>query len=328
MNLADKIIELRKKKGWSQEELAEMVDVTRQSVSKWESAQSVPDLDKILKLAEIFEVTTDYLLKETKSETEDNSEMSTKERNGEAARRVYMKEAKDFLAIKVETSKKIGLGVALCIISPICLILLAGCAESGFINANEDRMAMLGIVILLIIVAIAVGIFISCGIRTSKYEYLEKEIIELEYGVEAFVRNEKEQYQPTYIRHMVIGVCLSIMSVLPIFIVGIGIGDSDGSAYVRATGALLAIVAIAMQFIIPTAIREESYAKLLQEGDYKKENKDKRLEAISSAYWVIVTAIYLTYSFITFDWHISWVIWPAAGLIFGAVTEMYKGFKK
>ena len=63
MILADKITELRKKRGWSQEELAEKVDVTRQSVSKWESAQSTPDLDKILKLAEIFEVTTDELLK-------------------------------------------------------------------------------------------------------------------------------------------------------------------------------------------------------------------------------------------------------------------------
>ena len=49
MILADKITELRKKRGWSQEELAEKVDVTRQSVSKWESAQSTPDLDKILK---------------------------------------------------------------------------------------------------------------------------------------------------------------------------------------------------------------------------------------------------------------------------------------
>lgn len=67
MILADRIVELRKKKGWSQEELAEAAGVTRQSVSKWESAQSVPDLDKILKLAEIFGVTTDYLLKDEKT---------------------------------------------------------------------------------------------------------------------------------------------------------------------------------------------------------------------------------------------------------------------
>lgn len=64
MILADKIINLRKKNGWSQEELAERLGVSRQSVSKYEGAQSVPDLDKILKLSEIFGVTTDYLIKD------------------------------------------------------------------------------------------------------------------------------------------------------------------------------------------------------------------------------------------------------------------------
>ena len=64
MILADKIIENRKKNGWSQEELAEKLDVSRQSVSKWESAQAVPDMNRILKLSEIFGVSTDYLLKD------------------------------------------------------------------------------------------------------------------------------------------------------------------------------------------------------------------------------------------------------------------------
>ena len=60
MILADKIIDLRKKNGWSQEELAELLDVSRQSVSKWESAQSVPDMQRIIRMSEIFGVTTDY----------------------------------------------------------------------------------------------------------------------------------------------------------------------------------------------------------------------------------------------------------------------------
>ena len=63
MNIADRIQHLRKTKGLSQEELADKVGVSRQSVSKWESEQSVPDVEKIVLLSEIFEVTTDYLLK-------------------------------------------------------------------------------------------------------------------------------------------------------------------------------------------------------------------------------------------------------------------------
>lgn len=63
MFLADKIINLRKKAGWSQEELAGRLGVTRQSVSKWEGAQSVPDIEKIVQLSRLFSVTTDYLLR-------------------------------------------------------------------------------------------------------------------------------------------------------------------------------------------------------------------------------------------------------------------------
>ena len=64
MIIADKIVSLRKRAGWSQEELAEKLGVTRQSVSKWEGAQSVPDMDKVVQMSRLFGVTTDYLLKD------------------------------------------------------------------------------------------------------------------------------------------------------------------------------------------------------------------------------------------------------------------------
>ena len=70
MTFSDKLIALRKKAGWSQEELAERLNVSRQSVSKWESAQSMPDIDKILQLSSLFGVTTDCLLKDTQAEPE------------------------------------------------------------------------------------------------------------------------------------------------------------------------------------------------------------------------------------------------------------------
>jgi len=60
--ISEKIRELRKKAGLSQEELAEKIDVSRQSVSKWESAQTVPEMGKLIKLSEIFNVSLDYLI--------------------------------------------------------------------------------------------------------------------------------------------------------------------------------------------------------------------------------------------------------------------------
>ncbi|MCI6855196.1 MAG: helix-turn-helix domain-containing protein, partial [Firmicutes bacterium] len=122
MIFADKLIELRKKNGWSQEELAEKVNVTRQSVSKWESSQSIPDLDKILLLAQIFGVTTDYLLKDEMEEVQIGVEAAGavsgyRDEPAEPVRKVSMEEANDFLAAKERTAGKVALATFLCIIS-------------------------------------------------------------------------------------------------------------------------------------------------------------------------------------------------------------------
>ena len=68
MILSDKIMCLRKRNGWSQEELAHKINVSRQSVSKWENESAVPEMDKIVLLSNIFNVSTDYLLKEDMKE--------------------------------------------------------------------------------------------------------------------------------------------------------------------------------------------------------------------------------------------------------------------
>ncbi len=63
MNISDRIQSLRKAKGITQEQLADAVGVSRQAVSKWEAEQSVPDLERVVAMAEYFDVTTDYLLR-------------------------------------------------------------------------------------------------------------------------------------------------------------------------------------------------------------------------------------------------------------------------
>ena len=113
MIFADKLITLRKKAGWSQEELAEKLGVTRQSVSKWEGAQSVPDIDKILQLARLFGVTTDYLLKEEQDEPEYTAEDDTP-----ALRKVTLAQANDCLAKAQANAPKMALATALCIAKP------------------------------------------------------------------------------------------------------------------------------------------------------------------------------------------------------------------
>ena len=137
MIFADKVVQLRKKSGWSQEELAEKLNVTRQSVSKWEGAQSIPDLEKILQLAQIFGVSTDYLLKDELAEAE-----YTKSDDSSSVRRVSMEEANAFLQVKQATAGRIAFATFLCILSPICLFLLAAASETGMLpirRRGDDR---------------------------------------------------------------------------------------------------------------------------------------------------------------------------------------------
>ena len=90
MKLADKLFELRKEKGWSQEKLAEQINVSRQSISKWESGQALPELEKIVELSKIFQVTTDYLLLEESDKPEIKPVLSEDEKDR------YYKEVKSY----------------------------------------------------------------------------------------------------------------------------------------------------------------------------------------------------------------------------------------
>ena len=139
MILADKIIDERKKNGWSQEELAEQLGVSRQSVSKWESAGSVPDLKKVIQMAELFGVSTDYLLKdELEKENRDVVETSGSDADS-PLRRVSMEEANAFLNAKRETAPRLANTVSLFILSPVALLLLAVIAESPDYMVKEKK---------------------------------------------------------------------------------------------------------------------------------------------------------------------------------------------
>ena len=115
MILADKIIYLRKKAGWSQEELAEKMEVSRQSISKWEGALSVPDMNRILKLSELFDVSTDYLLRDEMEEEEKNPAADEKiaDETGEMLVPVSMELANDYLAHCQKVSVPCAFGVFL-----------------------------------------------------------------------------------------------------------------------------------------------------------------------------------------------------------------------
>ena len=151
MILADKITELRKKNGWSQEELAEKLDVSRQSISKWESAQSIPDMNRILKMSEVFGVSTDLLLKDDMEITDDRKNVDTVETYGNA-RAVSIEEAGEFLLFREQSSGRVAFGVLLCILSPVLLIVLSGLQAGGILSLSEMTVCAIGLIVLLLMV--------------------------------------------------------------------------------------------------------------------------------------------------------------------------------
>lgn len=141
MILSEKITEERKKNGWSQEELSEKLDVSRQAVSKWESAQSTPDLQKIIRLSEIFQVSTDYLLKDD-MEMDSNNGGSGYIPEDMPVRMLSMQEANDFMDWRRKSAPMLARAVVLCIISPALLIFLAGMSSAEFWGLTENMAAV------------------------------------------------------------------------------------------------------------------------------------------------------------------------------------------
>lgn len=321
MILADKIIELRKKNGWSQEELAEKLGVSRQAVSKWEGAQSVPDIQRILEMSRLFGVSTDYLLKDDMDYGSEAITESTAETDS-PLRRVDMETASAFLAFRRNWAPRIALAVFLCIISPVALIMLGALSEYGVLSISENAAGGIGLIILLLLVAGAVSIFIIYGIKNQPYEFLEEEDIDTAYGVTGMVREYKERCAAACSAQIVLGVVLCILSLLPLF--GALCVTENELVITLCVCLLLVIVAVGVVFLVLAGMKRGAANMLLQEGDYSREEK-KRNRLTSTAagvYWLLVTAGYLAWSFTTGGWNRTWIVWPVAGVLFPAVMAV------
>ncbi len=342
MALADKIMKLRRERDWSQEQFAEQLGISRQSVSKWESGAAVPDLERILKMSDLFHVSVDYLVKEDMEEMEDvhketavmssyDGMVQTGEMDLEKERGVSAEEANLYMQTVAETASKIAGGVALCILSPVLLLLLSGLSEFLDTGISENMAAGTGITVLLVMVALAVRLFLLYGMKLDKYEYLEKEQISLASGVRRAVEERKLEYEPEFRRKLACGVILCIVSVIPLILVSI----LNQNEFFSICGVviLLVLVSLGVYLLIHAGMIFGSYQKLLQEGDYTAERKadSKKMEGFAGIYWCVVTAVYLGVSlwigFLEKEgwiWGRSWIIWSVAGVLFGAVSGIIR----
>lgn len=320
MIIADKILYLRKKNNLTQEELAEKLNVSRQSISKWESATSIPDITKIMDMAHFFSVSTDYLLKD---EIEYPESEGTVEPPSEHL--VLIEEANSFISTTRKYGKKVAKGVFICIISPIVLIFLSVATEKGqWYGLSEAAGIGIGLVFLFVSVAIAVAIFITAGQLIKPHAFLREGAFELSFGVSSVIKEQQNAFSPRRTRTLITSIFMFIGAPLPLILVSLlGFNDVMMTAMLVV---LLIVVAIGVYNLIVCETQKDSYEMLLGEGEYKIKNQGafnmseyKKKERIGGIYWPIIVALYLGISFFTEAWGISWIIWPIAALLFSAI---------
>ena len=321
MILADKIVSLRKKAGWSQEELAEQLGVTRQSVSKWEGAQSVPDMDKVVQMSRLFGVTTDYLLKD---EIEEQAAALVEE---SPLRRVTMGQAADYLARRRAAAPKVAFAVLRCIVSPVTLLLLAAMSEVQRFPISGNAAAGIGLCVMLVLLAVAVSIFLRADADVRDYRFLEEEPFETEYGVTGMVRQRQREYADTRTRYTTIGAVLYMLAAAPLF-AAVCVDGSD-LLYVGAVGVLLVLVGIGCLFLVSAGVYSSAMERLLEEGDYARGQKKHRrvLGTVSTIYWLAATAVFLIYTYGPSgngQPQYSWIIWAVAGVLYAAVMGVVR----
>lgn len=323
MILADKIVSLRKKAGWSQEELAEQLGVTRQSVSKWEGAQSIPDMDKVVQMSRLFGVTTDYLLKD---ELEEQTAAPVEEESN-PLRRVTMAQAAEYLTRRKAAAPKVAFAVLLCVISPVTLLLLSAMSEAQRFPISENAAAGIGLCVMLVLLAVAVSIFLRADAEVRDYRFLEEEPFETEYGVTGMVRQRQQEYAETRTRYTTIGVVLCVLAAVPLF-AAVCVNGSD-LLYVAAVCALLVLVGIGCLFLVNAGVYSGAMEQLLEEGDYARGQKKHRrvLGTVSTIYWLAATAVFLIYTYGPSgngQPQYSWIIWAVAGVLYAAVMGVVR----
>lgn len=350
MKLSEKLIVLRRRRGWSQEELAAQMGVSRQAVSKWESGQSTPDLEKILMLSELFDVTTDTLLKndrklapvifdfEEEQDEEGNCLAGTDQtgldpalQNGSAAGAIKMPAvpkgkmvdlmlAKKYLETKEYTAPRLAMAISICILSVVPMIFLLGLGQNGLLGLNEEKAVGIGVCILLPIVAIGVYKLLQVSQIEKPYEWLEKEDFRLEGQAYAFAEKVRDEWEKKLNKEMSIGIVLCILSPLPLLVTAFT--TYNPFFVLSSVSLLLVVVAVGVRFIVAAGMLKGATNVLLQEEEYTPASKktNKILEPIAGIYWILVTIIYFVWSFQRNSWGISWIVWAIAGMVFAAIS--------
>mgnify|MGYP001093278898 FL=1 len=286
MSLAENLQYLRAREGVTQEQLAERLDVSRQSVSKWESAASYPEMDTLLKLCDMFQVDMDTLLR-------GSVENSLSEDTAGYDR---------FMTLY---ARKIAGGVS---------AIVGSVALWSFLSAL-GLSEMLGTAMLLLVIAAAAVVFIASGMEEEHFRKKHPVIPDF------YTEPQKERFHRRYIWYIAGGVGAILLGVVMMVLAFTVLPEREPyESYIGA--AFLAVVACAVYFLIYGGMLEDKYniAKYNRQNNPTPEDRSRRRRATTacSVIMILATAVFLFAGLAYYKWNWAAIIYPVGGVLCGA----------
>ncbi len=286
MSLAENLQYLRAREGVTQEQLAERLDVSRQSVSKWESAASYPEMDTLLKLCDMFRVDMDTLLR-------GSVENSLSEDTAGYDR---------FMTLY---ARKIAGGVS---------AIVGSVALWSFLSAL-GLSEMLGTAMLLLVIAAAAVVFIASGMEEEHFRKKHPVIPDF------YTEPQKERFHRRYIWYIAGGVGAILLGVVVMVLAFTVLPEREPyESYIGA--AFLAVVACAVYFLIYGGMLEDKYniAKYNRQNNPTPEDRSRRRRATTacSVIMILATAVFLFAGLAYYKWNWAAIIYPVGGVLCGA----------
>lgn len=236
-------------------------------------------------------------------------------------------EVKDYLKDKSREAFMIAFGVLLCI------ICVTGPIVADTIHGGSDAV---GVLFMFLSIGIGVCMFVFSGIKMSKWNYIKQTPCAVDFATFNEVKREKDRFNNLHAVFVTIGVLLCCICFVPAAVI-----DDMNLSFAAVdmgsiTGAMLFwMVGAGVFLIVFSSIKMGSFQTILQTNDAStmggnftpvKEHQtysNKTVEAIMSVYWSTVTCIYLIWSFLSFDWDITWIVWPVAAIVQVIVNNIF-----
>ena len=246
-----------------------------------------------------------------------------------------MEDARQFLREHSRHSYFVALSVFLFILSACCPIFFGVAADTSM--RNSDVLDASGVILMFLFIAIGVGMLVYSNIRMGRWKQLEQGNFVTDFATTEYIQREMEHYKSTHALLLTIGIMLCILSVVPPILLDAVSSFATDILEDCSGGFVLIIVAIGVFLIVSSSMRMGGYRTLLHlnnqntvGGNYVPDQQNCRqysnpaLAAVMSVYWPTVTCFYLIWSFLSFDWWITWIIWPIAAIIEALIKNLFK----